>query len=328
MFAVVAGHLDYFFFGTGIELFSGGFIGVDLFFVISGFLITRNLLADVSRYGRLRLQRFYWHRFLRLFPVLALFLLLLVPESFFGHLSAPDVLLTAVLSLLFYVYNWFVFFTLENVPGTGHLWSLSVEEQFYLVWPVALLLLGTRYRLRWLVGCAAVVGVVGLLRWAGWEQGSSWLQLYLRTDLRLDTLMGGAALAFLGQAGASSHRVRKALLITIGFFLLAVFTLDNEAPYMYRGGYTLIGLLSTLLVFLTVAGGMGSGWWPLERLARISYGVYVYHMPIVMLCAGPVLGSWLPSETLRLGLAIVLTLTVAQLSYRVMERRFLALKSP
>ena len=233
-----------------------------------------------------------------------------------------------MLSLLFYVYNWFVFFTLENVPGTGHLWSLSVEEQFYLVWPVALLLLGTRYRLRWLVGCAAVVGVVGLLRWAGWEQGSSWLQRYLRTDLRLDTLMGGAALAFLGQAGASSHRVRKALLITIGFFLLAVFTLDNEAPYMYRGGYTLIGLLSTLLVFLTVAGGMGSGWWPLERLARISYGVYVYHMPIVMLCAGPVLGSWLPSETLRLGLAIVLTLTVAQLSYSVMERRFLALKSP
>lgn len=329
---VLLGHVDYFFFGRGIDYVAGGFIGVDLFFVISGFLITRNLLSDFEQHGTIRLKRFYWHRALRLLPALFLLLATLTPILYLQELADKTQLRNALLALIFYVYNWFIYFTLADIPGVGHLWSLSVEEQFYVLWPPLLLLfapLGSQNRRHWIYCCLLLVLLVGAVRLGLWTQGANWLQLYLRTDLRVDALLGGALLAFLGQGSVPiSQRTRPSLpgACALLFFLAASFILNNEAPYMYQGIFTLLALLCVLLVGMTANGSLGSGIPGLEWLGRISYGLYLYHLPVVLFFSSATLTSTLPSEWLRVFLSIIVSIAAAFLSYLLVEQRFLRFK--
>ncbi|MEM1142683.1 MAG: acyltransferase [Pseudomonadota bacterium] len=338
--AVLLGHLDYYFFGRGFDLFPGGFIGVDLFFVLSGFLITRNLLHDINFYGRVRLGRFYQHRVLRLAPALLIFILTMAPTLLLLNLVDGSDLVRAVLAAVFYVYNWFVYTTLTEVPGFGHLWSLSVEEQFYLLWPVLLCIFPPRNpfrrRLWMLVSALAIIGVY-LLRQGLWNEGYSWLQLYVRTDLRADALLCGALLAFLEAQGVlkplgEGVRVPTALLSTL--FVLATLSLGYDDAFLYKGGMSLIAILCTGLVYcaiaceckkrvrrISLAKTLGS-------LGRISYGVYVYHMPIIMSLASDIGTHIINNEIVRLLLAIQATLLCAYLSYGLIERPAIDQKAP
>ncbi|MEO0435396.1 MAG: acyltransferase [Pseudomonadota bacterium] len=325
---VMLGHVDFFFFGRGIDYLSGGFIGVDLFFVISGFLITRNLLSDLTQYGSIRLKRFYWHRVLRLLPALLLLLTVLTPILYLLDLADQAQLRSALLALVFYVYNWFVFFTLADIPGFGHLWSLSVEEQFYFLWPLLLLLFaphGSQGGRKWAVCCLLLIAVVAAVRLGFWSQGSSWLQLYLRTDLRADALLGGALLAFWGRGTPLiQERSHPSLLggIALLIFLAASCLLDNEAPYMYQGGFSILAVYCVMLVGITTRGALGAGIPGLEGLGRISYGVYLYHMPVVLLFSSSTLANLMPSEGLRVVLSIMVSIGIAALSFHAFEKKF------
>ena len=173
---------------------------MDVFFVLSGFLITRLLLDERTGTGRVALGRFYQRRAARLLPAVALLLA--------GHalwVSLADVGVTrameidSVLVVGLYVSNWAHQLHRDLGFGLGHLWSLSVEEQFYLVWPF--LIWATRRRPGWLwVVIGLGVGVAIGTRHQLWNDGVNWLLIYIRTDARMDALLVGCAL------GLAHHR--------------------------------------------------------------------------------------------------------------------------
>jgi peptidoglycan/LPS O-acetylase OafA/YrhL len=160
----------------------GGFLGVDLFFVLSGFLITSLLVAERDSSGHIRLTAFYRRRLMRLYP--ALVALLAVHAVYAARIDVPaEHERDAALSILFYYSNWRQSFTIPE--GLGHMWSLAVEEQFYLLWPIALLGLLAVTRRRWtvLTGIliAAIAGVA-LYRAMRWNDGTLWLWRSLQSS--------------------------------------------------------------------------------------------------------------------------------------------------
>ena len=177
-----------------------GFLGVDLFFVLSGFLITTLLLVEWDGSDRVRFGAFYWRRVLRLLPALAL---LLVVVSGYGFVTGIPKRATVgtVLTVALYVKNYVnVNTTGISQLGLGHLWSLSVEEQFYLVWPAMLVGL-LRFRRDWVVPCVLIVGAVliGWHRWDVWVPHSHTLVLDAkldRTEVGADGLLIGALAAW------------------------------------------------------------------------------------------------------------------------------------
>lgn len=244
--------------------FPGGFLGVDLFFVLSGFLITGVLVADD------RLGSFYWKRFCRLGPALGLFLLayvLVAPAIWPGHSHGRDALLAGL-----YVSNWT--FTFWGDPEyIRHTWSLAVEEQFYLIWPFALpLLLKSRQPARWLF--AAVV----LLTLWRCSFAANWMSYYYRTDTRLTGLLVGAALYFVRDRLVLSRTAFWIGAALSGWLLLAA---DILRAFLF---IPLAELAAVLMIGAAVSGNA-----PhfldrplLVRLGLWSYGIYLWHNPATL----------------------------------------------
>ena len=197
---VVLGHVDDILLPGGRDPLPGGFLGVDLFFVLSGFLITRLLLDERTGTGRVALGGFYQRRAARLLPAVALLLVghaLWVSFADVGVTRAMEI--DSVLVVGLYVSNWAHQLHRDLAFGLGHLWSLSVEEQFYLVWPF--LIWATRRRPGWLWAVIGLgVGVAIGTRHQLWNDGVNWLLIYIRTDTRMDALLVGCAL------GIAHHR--------------------------------------------------------------------------------------------------------------------------
>jgi peptidoglycan/LPS O-acetylase OafA/YrhL len=318
----------------------GGFIGVDLFFVLSGFLITSILLVERRRSGRVDLGRFYVQRALRLLPALSALLLACLVYAYLTE-PAPAFRLTLLdtRAAAFYYYNWHVYFNGNQLltPTMVHLWSLSVEEQFYLVWPVLLILLLTLVPRRSLqaiviVVCIAAVAVHRALTWpAG---GNIWISF--RTDLRADTLLWGVLIAIVADAGsiALPRRARLALQAALvpAIAILAAHALMPGIAvngYLYRIGWNLIGLAGAVLVATTACCPprplrTALEWAPIRWLGRVSYGLYLWHYaifvvwvyyPVARIAAGP---AWL-----RIVVAITASLGMAALSHYYLERPIL-----
>lgn len=320
---------------------AGGNTGVDLFFVLSGFLITSILLNEWRDSGRISIPHFYLRRAFRLFP--AAFSVLL-----FATLAAPWVQPSAelkeaggdALAVLFYVFNWRLVDLFETGRGVfhnhmlSHYWSLSVEEQFYLIWPALLLLL---LRLRapkaaMLAFFSAGIIVPAVARAVLWKHGAS-LELYFRSDLRVDGLLWGSALAWLAHHKMlpDGQEVRRYGGL-VGFTALLVFlyfsqfdALTNGASYRY--GFSMIGLVSTLMIASAIiapdsffSACLSLKW--LRYIGKISYGVYLWHIPVIIL-SGHVATS---NVTMRPWIASALTLGIAALSFRYFETPFLRLK--
>ena len=309
---------------SGVASFRGGGIGVLVFFVLSGFLITTLLLDERDRTGTIRFGRFYLRRSLRLFPALVLML------SVTAYLVGGPGLWSALL----YVANWQWFFngTGFDVLGVyGHTWSLSVEEQFYLVWPVTVLCCLNRVSERMFGWGLAIASVAVFAVRAATIHNPGTAHLLFGTHAVADQLMIGALLAVL-------LRVAPSLVVRLSrFAMAAVLTLVAAALVMRPEATGGLGVFSNTLAPTLVAVAAGvvvgrvvtdAGWLtralslrPLTFLGRISYGLYLWHV-LALVIVGRLLPGAEPAS-LRTMAALVLTMAAASLSYFLWEQPFL-----
>jgi peptidoglycan/LPS O-acetylase OafA/YrhL len=315
-------------------LIRGGWLGVDVFFTLSGFLITILLLEEHTRTGTIAIGRFYVRRALRLLPALVAFLIFWGGVIFAMSPSGVWLIILAdLLGVLFYVTNWLIIYWLAG--PFGHTWSLAIEEQFYLVWPVTLLLL-----LRWIRHSPLVVVVLltaaaGSLAWRvalNLVPGTQMNRIFAGTDTHADGLLIGAALAVWlhGQIrGSAPGLLRRAGIMCSTVGLPALLLVVPLAGYGW-GVTVLAALASSGVILGIVAGGSSVTRWLefawLVRIGRISYGVYLWHWPVFRwLSALPAPGQYTPAW--RTALAWGLTFAFAGLSYALIERPCLAYKA-
>ncbi len=320
----------------------GGFLGVDVFFTLSGFLITSLLLTELEARGGIRFGRFYQHRAKRLLP--AMFAVLIV-SSLLAITVAQDAaarLREDVVASAFYVTNWWYvahgtsyFDGIGRPPLLQHLWSLAVEEQFYLVWPLILYVLWRLGRVP-AVRFGAMAGVLASTAWMGWIAVRDGIpaitdsgRVYFGTDTHAMTLLVGAVLAtYWTQEGAISVLTARGrrLVSLLGLASLAglvvIFRFVDASSWMlYRSGFLWIGLLTAGVV---AAAAVNGTWFsrllavqPLRWVGQRSYGIYLWHWPIFLVLRPGIdldATGW-QVQAARFGL----TFAAAELSYRFLE---------
>ena len=317
----------------------GGFLGVDLFFALSGFLITSLLLAEVDARGRIDLFAFWGRRLRRLLPAV---LLLLVVVTVVTTLVASVPERAATLSdgpwAQAYIANWHAiaghrdYWASFELPRLfGHLWSLAIEEQFYLVWPLLVTLIAWRSRHvhRTVAIVCVVASVLSLAQMIRLFDPSDPTRVYIGTDTRASSLLLGALLAAapLRQAAiwftsrlASAYTVfAAAIAVTIGLFW--VLANGPSSPWIFRGGLFVHSLLAGLLVAGCAARPDAAitrwiGWAPLRIIGVLSYSLYLWHWPMYALLSPQRMGM---SGWPLFGLRVVTSFAAAAISKKVVE---------
>jgi peptidoglycan/LPS O-acetylase OafA/YrhL len=331
--AVLLYHLD-------IGWARGGFLGVDLFFVISGFLITTLLLREHQSTGRIGLGSFWIRRFRRLVPPLVVVVAATVVATRLWGIPEQwaSVRLDAVAALA-YVANWrFVladqsyFDTLLGPSPLLHTWSLAVEEQWYILWPIVmigLVALARRRSPRAAFATVAGAAVASAVWMAVLYDPSDASRVYFGTDTRAQQLLIGAALAWIVQLRPErlefGSRTRGAWAVVAGlvvFTVVASRTVD-ESAWLYRGGFFAISILCALLVLGTATTSPAAPlrwltWPPLLWIGVRSYGIYLWHWPVILFVGEPI-GLDLPRVPLMF-VQVSVTLLLTELSLRLIER--------
>jgi peptidoglycan/LPS O-acetylase OafA/YrhL len=328
-----------------IAALAGGYLGVDIFFVLSGFLITGLLLQEIDDTGSVSIKAFYVRRAFRLLPAFYIYtavglaLVLLTKGARQQH-----EFLRNALSALLYVNNYDRAFFNPAGGGSwfGHVWSLSLEEQFYLVWPACLLVVCRSQRLRRHLALVLFGGAWAVFLWREAEiaLGASHLRIYFGLDTRADALLVGCTLAALrhdgfrfslrrdtpGRAEAAQLPSWLAVAGPLAFVALTIIAVDAPAlnsgiNWLDRGGYTLVAVLAGLVVISV--DGSRSDWWsrllgsrPLAGLGRISYAFYLWHFPVAALVPRFVGRFGAPVATLG---ALLVSGLLAALSTRFVE---------
>jgi peptidoglycan/LPS O-acetylase OafA/YrhL len=318
----------------------GGLLGVGVFFTLSGYLITSLLLSQWSADGRLHLRDFWLSRARRLLP--ALFVMLAVVTAWVTVIDRARLpsLRGAVAAAATYSSNWYAiaaqqsYFARFAPPGPlDHLWSLAVEEQFYLVWP-SLLVLGLfilRKRgagaARWLVlptlAAAAASAVAMLLLY---QPGLDPTRVYEGTDTRASGLLIGAALAMAWAGRRTAGPTGRARLLLDGagaaglaVIGLMVWRVGEYSPFIYRGGLVLLSVATAAVVAAAACPGSrvgrALGWRPLRWIGARSYGIYLWHYPVIVLTTPANAGEDLPRAALQIAASVIL----AALSWRFIE---------
>lgn len=283
---------------AGIPFMAGGFVGVDVFFVLSGFLITGLLAREVSRTGRVNLSNFWARRLKRLLPASAT---VLVFSAFLTYLYLPITQRQAfggdIVSAALYVVNWRladrgVDYLAEDIGKSPvqHYWSLAVEEQFYVIWPILMLVIGIIAAKRWKLGAFVVLGAVTLASFAYSVQqtADSPATAYFVSTTRVWELGIGALLAL---AATQVARIPSALRavggwLGIALILYAVFMFDEATTWPGTNA-----LVPTVGAALMIASGLkltpGSpqrllSLAPLVWIGGLSYSIYLWHWPILV----------------------------------------------
>jgi peptidoglycan/LPS O-acetylase OafA/YrhL len=337
--AVIAFHL-------GFGWAPGGLLGVGIFFTLSGYLITDILLAQVSGRGRIALARFWLGRARRLLPALFVMLAIVVFWATVFGPAQPDQFRKAVVSSVFYVNNWEQIFS--NVSyfarfapegALNHLWSLSVEEQFYIFWPFLLLIgvklvherplaSGVRPRLALLaVGLALVATIEMAVLYHPTLDPS---RIYYGTDTRAGGLLFGAALAMVWPSRRLSHRITPQARDTLdavgvlGLLVIAlmVWQVGEFSSFLYRGGFVVLSL-ATVMVLMPLAHpacrlGRFVGVRPLRWIGVRSYAIYLWQTPVIVLTA---LHAQNPQDEglVRKLVQVAAIFAIAALSWRFVE---------
>jgi peptidoglycan/LPS O-acetylase OafA/YrhL len=331
----------------GTDWLPSGFLGVDLFFVISGFLITTLLLDELRRTGTIAIGSFLARRARRLFPALAVVLVTTLLAAAIVWRDVLEEVQSGVLAAAAYVMNWWLIFHDQDYfasagrpPPLQHVWSLAIEEQFYLLWPpvVLLLWLWLRGNVRVGVAIAASLGAVASASWltvlavrGNVPFDTDVSRLYFGTDTHASGLLLGCAAAAVVstrlQPGHMARRPRNRKGDLIGLAALAGFVwmmldVTEFEPWLYRYGFALAAVLCTIVVIAATRPGSVLGRTldvaPLRWIGVRSYGIYLWHWPVFVVTR-PVLDVSLSTEALLVP-RLVLTVGIAALSYRFLEQ--------
>jgi peptidoglycan/LPS O-acetylase OafA/YrhL len=306
----------------------GATVSLNSFFVLSGFLITALLLREQARYGGIGIAPFYRRRALRLLPALYV---VVVANALFAyathqwlHTEWPS-----IFSVLFYYSNYYSAsaatpFAPNLASGFQHLWSLSFEEQFYLIWPwLTIALLTIRVRLRTVViVLLSLITFIAVRRYILYEDAHRWWSIFYETDTRADSILWGALFAHIWVRG----RLPKRGLV-VGGWLAAVLLISllpfakQEGPFVYWGGFTLIDVACAVLI-LAILDGRWQGtrfleFKPLVALGVVSYAFYLWHLP-VFFAIRHFDTHW--NDVVRVVVAVGATLSLTILSWFLLER--------
>jgi len=321
----------------GLSWLPGGFLGVDVFLVISGYLITSLLLVELQVTGRIDLPRFWLRRARRLLPAVFVMIAVVLAVMSLLHPDEVGALRGAVVASLLYVTNWYQIFAKQSYfaqyarPSVfQHLWSLAVEEQFYLIWPpilaAGMLWFGKR---RLVYGVLAGIAGSTILAWVLFTPNTDPSRIYYGTDTRAAGLLVGVLMAFAWPATrlAPTRNLRAAVLLdAIGVMALAALLglmmwLGEFDRWLYQGGFLAVAIVTAVLLAVVAHPSTQLGkLFALPLLVWIgkrSYGIYLWHWPVLELSrahtdvpfGGPPL----------LVMQVALTVGIAELSYRYIE---------
>ncbi len=320
-----------------------GWLGVDLFFVLSGFLITDILLNALNKPGFLR--NFYMRRVLRIFPLYyaSLVLFLFIIPAFTSRTINWEYYQQNQVYLWTYLQNWLYIF---NEPGSAHIlnhyWSLAVEEQFYIFWPLIILWLKKPKRL--LIFISSVLLLVILFRFGLWVYKIENLAYYnLYTFTRFDGICIGCIVALLVRMNVDYIKKNMTVIVlgftAVNFLFYFINSLYSFSfPFLALMGYSTFAMMFGLLIYEAVTRNTPVinyilGFRFLKFFGRISYGFYIFHWPVYLLMNSYLLSfakNYLADFTARFSvslLATVMAVGISWLSYHYFESYFLKLKS-
>lgn len=317
----------------------GGFLGVDLFFVISGFLITTLLLREDRRTGRINIKKFWIRRVRRLVPALVTLTLIVVPIAWAVHRDLMVGIGRQVLGSLTFSYNWLEilhgssYFDLTSPQLFKNFWSLAVEEQFYLFWPLIFIFLVVAVR-SWKVrsGILCGVSIASAAAMAILYDDAVTTRVYYGTDTHLFGLAMGIALAFMwaspggGLLGSKAWTLGNRIfgLLALAGFIALVITLPDVGPWAYCGGIFLASVLALIVIASVIApGSLLARFLELQPFVWIgtrSYGLYLWHWPVLVIARTLVpVAPGSRNEIIESIVALAITCVICELSFRFVE---------
>ncbi len=335
-----------------------GWMGVQMFFVFSGFLITGILLRMKEKLtAREYFKKFYIRRFFRIFPLYYFYLFLIfAATTWFLSVSYKPRVMRAVIDQIWYailyVYNFYsASYSFNSSRLLDHLWSLSVEEQFYIIWPLLILLVNEKHLKKLFVAGIIAGPVFRLVIFFIYQAGvidsfrnNVWLPIYTLPFSHIDAFAFGAYISRFSIPNARKQLLYLTLAVPLmGFvtqfaangsfepFLTLGYQVTLPDAYQYIWAYTLLNYWFVVIIYCVVKEKMFVrflDWPPLQYLGKISYGLYIYHFPLIWI-TGLIREHGVSDAAARPVILIgsfVGTVAVASLSYYLLEKPFLNLK--
>ena len=318
----------------------GGYLGVPIFFVVSGYLITDLLRQEWEQNGKINIWQFYVRRMKRLYPGLAFLLITASAYITLFQRGLLNNLRGVVVSSLLYVNNWWqinnglsYFDRFANESPFTHIWSLAVEAQNYLIWPVIFVLLMVFVRERkWIFYTVLGTSVLSaILMMILYTPGGDPTRVYYGTDTRLFSIWIGSALAFVWPSTRLKKNIPKqakrilnlAGLISLLALILFFFFLDDHYSFVYYGGMFLVSIFCVILVAVTAHPGASLDRWLTNPvftwIGKRSYGIYLYQFPVMIFYEAKV-SDIADHVLIHTVIEISLILIISELSYRYIER--------
>jgi peptidoglycan/LPS O-acetylase OafA/YrhL len=327
--AVIAYHLD-------LKWAQGGFLGVGVFFVLSGYLITDQLLMEWKMNNKVSIWSFWRRRFRRLLPAMTCMLVLVGMWLLVSDPSRLFSLKGDFLSSLLYVNNWYLilhkvsyFESFGPASPIGHLWSLSIEEQFYVVWPFFLLLglklAPRRGRLVLYILIMATVSAIAMT--IMYIPGTDPSRVYYGTDTRVFAILVGAALAVIWPSWQLSERITQTAKAVFdiagatGLFILIrlIFRTNEYDDSLYRYGFLSLSVLSAVIIAVVVHPacrfGKVLGCRPLKWIGKHSYSLYIWHYPVIILLSPAAKKDTMGSLDIVLQLIVIIILSALSFTF-------------